>query len=63
MDIMSMVSGILATQDEYSQMQIATAVVRPSAHAQKIAAETISAGQASPANLGPGVGGNLDVTT
>jgi hypothetical protein len=63
MDVMSMVSGILATQDEYKQMQIAAAVVRPSAHAQKIADETISAAQASPANLGPGVGGNLDVTT
>jgi hypothetical protein len=63
MDIMSIVSGILAIQDEYKQMQIAAAVVRPSAHAQKIAADTISAAQASSANLSPGVGGNLDVTT
>jgi hypothetical protein len=63
MDVMTMVSGILATQDEYRQMQLATAVVRPSVHAQKIAAEAISAGEASPADLGPGVGGNLDVTT
>jgi hypothetical protein len=63
MDIMSIVSGILAIQDEYKQMQIATTALRPSANAQKVAAETISAGQVSPANLGPGVGGNLDVTT
>lgn len=62
MDITSIVSGILATQEETRQLQLATAVLRPSAVAQKIAAETISAAQASPANLGPGVGENLDVT-
>ena len=63
MDVMSIVSGILATQDETKQLQIATTVLRSSANAQKIAAQTLLAGQASPANLGPGVGGNLDVTT
>jgi hypothetical protein len=63
MDITSIVSGILATQEETRQLQLATAVLRPSAIvAQKIAAETISARQTSPANLGPGVGGNLDFT-
>jgi hypothetical protein len=63
MDITSIVSGILATQEETRQLQLATAVLRPSAVlARKIAAETISAGQTSPANLGPGVGGNLDFT-
>ena len=63
MDITSIVSGILAAQEETRQLQLATAVLRPSAViARKIAAEAISVGQASPANLGPGVGGNLDVT-
>ncbi|MEO8319156.1 MAG: putative motility protein [Bradyrhizobium sp.] len=62
MDITSIVSGILATREETRQLQLATAVLRPSAVAQKIAAETISAAQASPAKLAPGVGGNLDVT-
>jgi hypothetical protein len=62
MDITSIVSGILATQEETRQLQLATAVLRPSAVAQKIAAETISAAQASPANPGRGVGDNLDVT-
>jgi hypothetical protein len=62
MDITSIVSGILATQEETRQLQLATAVLRPSAVAQKIAAETISAGQTSPANLAPGIGDNLDVT-
>jgi hypothetical protein len=62
MDIMSMVSGILATQDENRQLQIATTVLRSSAKAEKNAAQTLLAEQASSANPGPGVGGNLDVT-
>ena len=62
MDVTSIVSGILATQEETRQLQLATAVLRPSAVAQKNAAEAISAAQASPANLAPGVGSNLDVT-
>ncbi len=62
MDTMSIVSGILATQDETTQLQIATTVLRSSANAEKIAAQTRLAEQASPANPGPGVGGNLDVT-
>jgi hypothetical protein len=62
MDVTSIVSGILATQDEAKQLQIATTVLRSSANAQKIADPTLLAGQASPADPGPGVGGNLDVT-
>ena len=62
MDITTMVSGILATQDENKQLQIATTVLRSTAKAEKIAAETRSAEQASPADPGPGVGDNLDVT-
>ena len=62
MDIMSMVNGILAAQDENRQLQIATAVLRSSAKAEKDAAQTLLAEQASPANPGPGVGDNLDVT-
>jgi hypothetical protein len=60
MDTMSIVSGILATQDEIRQMQIATTVLNASA--KKNAAQTLLAEQASPANPGPGVGDNLDVT-
>jgi hypothetical protein len=60
MDTMSIVSGILATQDETRQMQIATTVLN--ANAQKNAAQALLAEQASPANPGPGVGDNLDVT-
>ena len=59
MDIMSIVSGILATQDETKQLQIATTVLN--ANAQKSAAQALLAEQAKPANPGPGVGDNLDV--
>ncbi|MBR1209065.1 hypothetical protein [Bradyrhizobium sp. JYMT SZCCT0180] len=64
MDISTMVSGILATQDESKQLQIATTVLRSTAKAdaEKIAAQALLAGQSSPADPGPGVGGNLDVT-
>ena len=61
MDVTSIVNGILATQDETRQLQLATAVLRPSAHLQKVAAQVL-AGEASPADLSPGVGGNVDVT-
>jgi hypothetical protein len=59
MEIASIVNGILATQDEAAQHQISTTVLRATAIAGEIAAE--KAEQASPANPGPGVGGNLDV--
>ena len=64
MDISTMVSGILATQDESKQLQIATTVLRSTAKAdaEKIAAQALLAEQRSPADPGPGVGGNLDVT-
>jgi hypothetical protein len=60
MEVASIVSGILAAQDETKQLQIANAALRATALAGKIAAET--AEQTSPANPGPGVGGNLDLT-
>jgi hypothetical protein len=60
MEVANIVSGILAAQDETKQLQIANAALRATALAGKIAAET--AEQTSPANPGPGVGGNLDLT-
>jgi hypothetical protein len=62
MDISTMVSGILAANDENRQLQIATTVLKSTAKAEKIAAETRAAEQASPADPGPGLGDNLDVT-
>jgi hypothetical protein len=60
MEVASIVSGILAAQDETKQLQISTTVLRATAIAGKIAAEKVE--QVSPANPGPGVGDNLDVT-
>jgi hypothetical protein len=61
MDIATMVSGILATQDESKQLQIATTVLRSTVKAEQIAAEKRLAEQTSPADPGPG-GDNLDVS-
>ena len=60
MEIASIVNGILATQDEAAQLQFSTTALRAAAIAGKIAAE--KAEEASPADPGPGAGGNLDVT-
>jgi hypothetical protein len=61
MEIASIVSQILAVKDEAEQLQFSTTALRATAIAGAIAAAE-KAEQASPANLGPGVGGNLDVT-
>ena len=64
MDISTMVSGILATQDESKQLQFATTVLRSTDKAEKIQAEKRLAEQAffSPADPGPGVGDVIDIT-
>ena len=59
MEVANIVSGILAVRTT-KQLQIASAALRATAIAGKIAAET--AEQTLPANPGPGVGGNLDLT-
>jgi hypothetical protein len=59
MDMMAMVSGILAMQAGNTQGQIATTVMKNNLDAEKSAVLTLL-GQPSQANLGPGVGGSLD---
>ena len=63
MDMMSMVSGILAAQAGNVQTQVAASIIKSNADAEKSAVLTLL-GAASPslANVGPGVGGNLNVT-
>jgi hypothetical protein len=66
MDMLSMVSGMLAAQAGNVQMQVAATIIKSNADAEKSAALTLL-GEArqstsSPANLAPGIGGNLDVT-
>ena len=51
MEVASIVSQILAVNDEAEQLQLSTTALRAIA----------IAGEASPADPGPGVGDNLDV--
>jgi len=59
MEMMAMVSSLLAMQAGNTQGQIATTLMKQNADAEKFAVETLL-GQPSQANLGPGVGGTLD---
>jgi hypothetical protein len=66
MDMMSMVSSILAAQAGNTQMQVATAIMKSNADAEKSAVQTLmgAGGQnvSSLANVAAGIGGNLNVT-
>ena len=64
MDMMAMVSTALAMQAGNTQMQVATSIIKSNNDAEKFAVQTLLGGQASPstANLGAGVGGNLNIT-
>jgi hypothetical protein len=63
MDMMSMVSSILSAQAGNTQMQVQASIMKSNADAEKFAVQTLLGGQASStASLGPGVGGNLDMT-
>jgi hypothetical protein len=63
MDMMAMVSSMLAMKAAGTQSQIAASIIKSNVDAEKSAVQTLLGGQASPstANLGPGVGGNLDI--
>ena len=63
MDMMAMVSSMLAMQAGGLQQQIQTSIIKQNNDAEKFAVQMLLGGQtSSPANLGPGVGGNLDIT-
>ena len=66
MDTMSMVSSLLAAQAGNRQMQVAATIKKSNADAEKSAVLTLlgAAQQSAPslANVGAGIGGNLDVT-
>jgi hypothetical protein len=63
MDMMSMVTSLLAMQAGNVQMQVAATIMKSNADAEKSAVMTLlGAGQNSPANLGAGIGGNLDIS-
>ncbi|MFL6790975.1 MAG: hypothetical protein ACJ8EE_07380 [Bradyrhizobium sp.] len=64
MDMMAMVSSMLAMQAGGTQSQIAASIMKSNADAEKFAVQTLLGGQASSSttNLGPGIGGNLNIT-
>ena len=62
MDMMAMVSSLLAAKAGNTQMQVVASLMKSNADAEKFAVQTLLGGQASSANLGAGVGGNLDIT-
>ncbi len=63
MDMMAMVSTMLAAQQGALQSNISATLIKQNADAEKSTVLTLlSAGQPSLANVGAGVGGNLNVT-
>ena len=63
MDMMAMVSSMLAAQQGALQSNIAATLSKQNADMEKSTVLTLlGAGQPSLANVGPGVGGNLNVT-
>jgi hypothetical protein len=60
MDMMSMVSSLLSAQAGNTQMQVAATIMKSNANAEKSAVMTLLGN--SSANLGAGIGGNLDVS-
>jgi hypothetical protein len=65
MDMMSMVMGILAAQAGSVQMQAAVLMMKSNDAAEKSAVQTLLGGAqqslSSLANVGAGVGGNLNI--
>ena len=59
MEMMAMVSSLLAMQAGNTRGQIAATLLKNNAYAEKFAVETLL-GQPSQANLAAGVGGALD---
>ena len=64
MDMMSMVTGILAMQAGNTQTQVATAIMKSNSDAEKSVVQTLLGGQSgsSLANVGAGIGGNLNIS-
>jgi len=66
MDMTSMVSGLLAAQAGKVQMQIAATLMKSNTDQEKSAVLTLlgaaQQNMSSLANVGAGIGGNLDIT-
>lgn len=63
MDMMAMVSTMLAAQQGALQSNISATLMKQNADMEKSTVLTLlGAGQPSLANVGPGVGGNLNIS-
>ena len=63
MDMMAMVSSMLASQQGALQSNVAATLMKQNADAEKSAVLTLmGAGQPSLANVGAGVGGNINIS-
>jgi Putative motility protein len=61
MDMMAVVSSMLAMQAGNTQTQVATSLLKSNADAEKSAVQTLL-GTPSTANLGAGIGGSVDIS-
>ena len=65
MDMMSMVTGLLAAQAGKVQMQVAATILKSNADSEKSAVQTLlgaaQQSMSSLANVGAGIGGNLNI--
>lgn len=63
MDVASLASSLIAAQAGNTQQQIATTLLKSNLNAEKSVVQTLlGAGTPSLANVGPGIGGNINVT-
>ena len=63
MDTLSIVSSLLAAQAGNTQTQVAAALLNSNARTEKSTVLTLlGADPSSLANVGPGIGGNLNIT-
>jgi hypothetical protein len=66
MDITSMASGMLAAQAGNVQMQVAATIMKSNADSEKSAVQTLlgaaQQNMSSLANVGAGIGGNINIT-
>ncbi len=63
MDIMSLVSSMMAMQAANTQQQIATSILKQNINSERSVLQLLDLAQNAPAaNNAPGVGGNLDIS-
>jgi putative motility protein YjfB-like len=63
MDVASLALGLISLQAGNTQQQIATSVLKSNLDAEKSSVlSLLGAGSPSLANVGPGIGGNLNVS-